>query len=412
MSTPHVEITPLRPAVKSDSPTVVDVLIAVTPPEDTKSQRPPMNIGLVLDRSGSMAEAKKMTFAREAAVFLAQQLRRTDRFSFTIFDEQIETLVPSRPVENSSSIIALINAVQPRGSTDLFAGWTEGGKQVRENKIANGMNRVLLLSDGQANHGETNPDVMAGAAKALSQAGVSTTTMGVGDSYNEDLLEKIAGHGDGNYYYISSPVQLMDIFQSELKELVGIAGTDVKLQIKHAMTSTGLDVLNDFLKNDDGTYQLPNLIGGMTTNVLVRLTVEPHTGEIEVATFILSWTDPKQPGRLTKEVTLRLPAVSTDAYMKLAEDVTVADQVAVLQIARLKREAMAHMDRGDLTATAGTVRDMDAMLCAMPAASMARPQQTEDLEEIKKLLAEGDHGKFRKMAGSQSHGSRRSKPSQ
>ena len=66
----------------------------------------------------------------------------------------------------------------------------------------------------------------------------------------------------------------------------------------------------------------------MTTNVVVRLTVEPQSGEVEVATFILSWTDPKQPGRLTTEVSLRLPAVTTDAYMKLAEDVTVAEQVA------------------------------------------------------------------------------------
>ncbi|WP_020472895.1 vWA domain-containing protein [Zavarzinella formosa] len=410
MSTPRVDIVPLRPAVKSDSPTTLDVLLAITPPEDTLTQRPPMNIGLVLDRSGSMAEAKKMSFAREAAVFLVQQLKRNDRFSFTVFDEQIETLVPSRPVENTSSLVSLINAVQPRGSTDLFAGWAEGGKQVRENKIANGTNRVILLSDGQANHGETNPDVMAGAAKALSQAGVSTTTMGVGDSYNEDLLEKIAEHGDGNYYYISSPVQLMDIFQSELKELVGIAGTSVTLRVKLPEAATGLDVLNDFLKNGDGAYQLPNLIGGATTNVLVRFTVPAQAAESEIARFVLEWDNPKKAGRQTLELALKLPAITTDAYMKLAEDVTVSDQVSVLQIARLKREAMSHMDRGDMHGTAALVQDMDAMVCAMPPASLTRAGETEDLEEIKKLLASGDKDKLRKTASVQSNYARRSKP--
>lgn len=410
MSSPRIEVLPNRPAIKTDSPTTFDVLLTITPPEDVTTQRPSLNVGLVLDRSGSMAEAKKMTFAKEAAIFLVQQLKRQDRFSFTIFDEQIETLVPSRPIENINSTISLIKAVQPRGSTDLFSGWKEGGKQVKDHQIPIGTNRVILLSDGQANHGETSQEVMSDAAKTLAAQGVSTTTMGVGDSYNEDLLEAIAKYGDGNYYYISSPVQLMDIFQSELKELVGIAGTNVTLSLQSTLELSNVDVMNDFIKTPTGEYQLPNLIGGLPTNVVLRLTIPPQSSEQEIVRFKLAWDHPKTACRHTLEVGLKLSAITTDAYMKLAEDVNVAEQVSVMQIARLKREAMNRLDQHDLPGTQQQI-DQIAHLCAsMRSESPVTAHELVDLEEVKKLLDRGDHATFRKTAGSQSHRTRSSKP--
>src|SRR5208282_1622182 len=102
-------------------------------------------VGLVLDRSGSMAGNKKITFAREAAIYAVQQLLPSDRVSVTIFDDQVQTIVPNTPAEDKLRIVELIQRVQPGGSTALHAGWAEGGKQVNGHLLPGGLNRVLLL---------------------------------------------------------------------------------------------------------------------------------------------------------------------------------------------------------------------------------------------------------------------------
>ena len=98
MPEPRIEIIPAKEAVGSDATVVLDVLVRVTPPQpEVHFPRPPLNLALVLDRSGSMAEGKKMPFAREAAAFVVVQLLPTDRVSVTVFDQQIDTVVPNAP---------------------------------------------------------------------------------------------------------------------------------------------------------------------------------------------------------------------------------------------------------------------------------------------------------------------------
>src|SRR3954447_3836597 len=177
MSEPTIEILPIKDAVRSDQATTLDVLVRITPPTpEVHFVRPPINLGLVLDRSGSMAGAKKMAYAQEAACFAVEQLLPTDRIIFTIFDNVVETIAPNRPVTDKPALVRQIKGISPRNATALHAGWKEGGVQVDKNQIDHGLNRVILLSDGQANEGVTDPNVLASEAKALAARGVSTTT--------------------------------------------------------------------------------------------------------------------------------------------------------------------------------------------------------------------------------------------
>jgi Ca-activated chloride channel family protein len=101
MKQPEIEIIPIRGAVRSDAPVTLEVLLRITPPApDVQVQRPALNVGLVLDRSGSMGGHNKIGFAREAAIYAVQQLLPTDRVSVTIIDDKVETIVPSTLGEN------------------------------------------------------------------------------------------------------------------------------------------------------------------------------------------------------------------------------------------------------------------------------------------------------------------------
>ena len=186
---------------------------------------------------------------------------------------------------------------QPRGSTDLHGGWAEGGRQAEAGLVPGGVNRVLLLSDGLANVGVVDPNTIAAEARGLAARGVGTTTMGVGDDYNEDLMEAMARAGDGRYYYIESPVQLVDIFQTELQGLMDTLGQKVSLGLEPKDGVAVTDVLNDLEKAPTGRLMLPNLVVDMPRLVVVRLKLPPSPAGTTLLEVRLAWDAPRDGGR-------------------------------------------------------------------------------------------------------------------
>lgn len=415
MSQPNLKVTSIRSGICNNTETQLDVLLTIQPPEGKlNADRPAVNLGIVLDRSGSMSSQKKISYAREAAMFAVRQLLPTDRVSVTAFDDTVRVEVPSRLVSDPDAITDVIRGIDPGGSTALCDGWAVGASQVGEYRNPSSLNRVILLSDGQANVGEVNPDVISTAVKQKASEGVGTTTMGLGDDYNEDLLEVMAKSGDGNYYYIESPEQLPDIFQTELKGLMATLGNAVCLKLEPGVGVSIIDVLNDLDRTPDGQLQLSNLVAGSPVHVVVRLRVLPMMRERDifqtatVCRFGLSWNTPGTQDRQSASVTLRLPTVSEAQWQSLPVDTVVEERAVLLQVARLKKAATTCLEKGDREQALAQMRLAKDIL--------EKSGNTPDLQResiafarIEELLRDGDLARFHKHAKYQSHQRRQSK---
>lgn len=407
MKVPQIELIPLRAAVSSDHPSTLDVLVRIAPPttpDDLK--RPALNLGFAIDRSGSMSGQRKIEFARQAVCYAVQQLLASDRVSVTIFDDQVQTLVRSTLAVDKADITRQIERIQPRGSTALHAGWLEGGIQVSQNLNSEQLNRVILLSDGLANVGETNPDAIASDVHGLAKRGVSTTSMGVGNDYNEDLLEAMARSGDGNYYYIESPQQLPDIFQTELQGLMATVGHTVSLGIEPQGDVKVVDVFNDLDRNRQGRYKLPNLVVGNPIEVVVRLRVPAMTVQAaDLCYFRLAWNDPQQQHRQKVRAALHLPVVSS-AQLEFPLNPEVQQQVARLMAARAKQEVVRNLDRGDYAAARLSLEAARVQVSAAPV-SAKMSMELEAMAALDADLASFDLTRARKKATYQSYQARR-----
>jgi Ca-activated chloride channel homolog len=405
MQPPNLEIIPARPAVCRDGAADLDVLVRISPPvPDIHFLRPPINLGIVLDRSGSMATGRKLAHAREAASFAISQLLPTDRVSITIYDDQIETIAPSAPVLDKPGLVARIRGIMPRGSTALHGGWAAGAEQVAEHVAWEGLNRVLLLSDGLANIGLTDPGAIRGEVRAMAIRGVSTTTIGVGEDYNEDLLGAMAEAGDGNYYYVETSVQLPDIFQTELNGLMATTGRDVGLRVETARGTVVVEVLNELEHEPSGRLKLPNLVIGMPISIVVRLRIPPQPDRAELCRFHLDWDEPhgESPGRRSQAAALILPAVPARSWSDWPVDPAVAEQVALLMAAKARNEVIAAIDRGDATTARSGIDKIRQLLSGVPktAETTAEWANTATTEEF---LILGQIDSARKSAHYQQH---------
>ena len=235
-------------------------------------QRRPMNISVVLDRSGSMADERKIEYAKQAVKSLIDRLSSEDYLSIVIYDDQIETLLPTQHVNDKRYIKHLVDEVYPRGSTNLGGGMIEGFRQIEQNLRREYVNRVILLSDGLANQGITDPGELNRIASRYRSKSISLSSMGVGLDYNENLMLGLSESGGGNYYFIESPNQLAYIFERELQGLVAVVAQNAYIELKTGKGVTVNSVIGTGSTRNDNCWILS--LGDIYANEHRELTVE------------------------------------------------------------------------------------------------------------------------------------------
>jgi Ca-activated chloride channel family protein len=243
------------------------------PPPRGEAHRPPMNLALGLDRSGSMG-GEKIALAKEAVLAAIDRLMPGDRFAVVAYDDLIDVLAPSTAATPAARAAArdAVMRLDARGSTNLGEGWLRGCQQVADSLVEGGVNRVLLLTDGLANVGMVSTDELAGHAAELRRRGVVTTTFGVGEDFDDGLLRAMADAGGGHFRYIENARQIPDHIAGEVGELLEVAARDVVLEVTGPVRS--VEPLSPYPVEGHGErcrIRLGDLVSDQVVEVILRL---------------------------------------------------------------------------------------------------------------------------------------------
>ncbi len=209
-----------------------------------EKSRASTNIAIVIDKSGSM-QGEKIEQARNAAISAIDRMSDNDIVSIVTYDDNVQVLVPATKASDRQAIKKLIGSINADGSTALFAGVSKGAAEVRKFLDSQRVNRVILLSDGMANIGPSNPSDLEQLGGSLIKEGISVTTMGLGSGYNEDLMSRLARAGSGNHVFIENAAELVNVFQREFDDVMSVVAKDIRIQIKMAEGVRAVKVLND-----------------------------------------------------------------------------------------------------------------------------------------------------------------------
>lgn len=222
-----------RSLVRARSGSNRHLVVRVDAPKlDGAAVRKPMNLAFVLDRSGSMGGGK-LDFAKGATLEGISRLQARDRFAVVVYDDQVTVPVESTLATDSARSRARseLASIDARGSTDLASGWLSGCHQIAGRLDEGHVARALLFTDGQANHGETNPDVLAHHAAELRARGIVTSTFGIGLDFDEQLLRRIADAGGGNARFIESNADFGRLLREELSDTLDVVHRSLVLHI-------------------------------------------------------------------------------------------------------------------------------------------------------------------------------------
>ncbi len=200
---------------------------------ESEQERPPVNLAIVIDKSGSM-QGEKIRKAKEAAQMAIERLGRRDIVSVVAYSHIVQVLTPATRLTDKSDARAAIRAITAGGNTALFAGVSQGAAEVRKFLDRSRVNRVILLSDGLANVGPSSPHELACLGASLAKEGVSVTTIGLGLGYNEDLMTQLAMASDGNHYFAENAADLAKVFDRELGDVLTVVAQEVTVRIQCA----------------------------------------------------------------------------------------------------------------------------------------------------------------------------------
>ncbi len=364
-----------RPVVRFDTGDA-DLLLRITAPDAPSSvnDRAPIDVAFVIDRSGSMS-GSTIEEAKQGVRVAIDHLDQRDRAAVVIYDDRIDVIHPLSPVTSSArhAINSSLDFVDARGSTNLGEGWLVGCQQIASgvsDDRQRRLQRTILLTDGQANVGIVDPAQLSHHAANLRQRGVTTTTLGFGEAFDEQLLSAMAEAGGGNFEFIRSQSQLVPFFSRELGDMLNAAaiGMTLRLTLPEGMRGELISTLPCRRKGKTFEITVGDLPAGESVDVLMHVTTTRGSiGDPLPVSVSARWSDRVADDEASwNGVTTALSRAAESTVTNAEIDVDVAEKAALQRASSAQREAL-QLDRaGRYAESRQSMRDSGAALLAAP----------------------------------------------
>ncbi|ABO50756.1 von Willebrand factor, type A [Desulforamulus reducens MI-1] len=375
---------------------VAYLMVKLTAPKQVEKERPVQNLSFVIDRSGSMA-GEKLDYTKKAVAFAVGHLSPQDYCSVVAFDDMVTMVASSHQVANKDALKMAVESIYPGGSTNLSGGMLLGVREVKLAHKENQINRVLLLTDGMANVGVTDHSALVEKSREMAAGGVNLSTFGLGEDFEEDLLQAMVEAGGGNFYYIEKPDQIPGIFEQELTGLLSIVAQNLSVKVKPGQGVSITGVLGYPFSSEEGvTVNLPDIYSGESKLLLLELLISPLTeGNHKLISVELDYADVRKSLALVNlkaELSINASAEIGD---EPAENIEVIKQVELFRCAQAKEEAIRLADQGDFQASRLVLENQLYKLQSLGACldSSDLNMEVNELQENLCFMSEGSYDK-------------------
>jgi len=340
-----------RPYLLADEEQSVVLKVGLSAEGDSaRGERPPLNIAIVLDKSGSMGSDQKMENAKQGVFEIIERLNEGDIISVVVYDTYPRVLIPAQVLKDKSEVINLVSQIYPSGSTALYGGIELGAEELRKHMSDYCLNKIVLLSDGLANVGPQSTEDLASLGRMLSEEDVLVSTIGVGLDYNEDLMTALAETSGGNSYFAKDSYELPKIFAEEINEAKTIVAKNIKVYIDTEKGIEPLGVIGRRGEVGDKYFetQINALYGKNEKYALFEMKIPKaaHGTTKTVADIRIEYTDPAT-GKIIKSSQKINVQYHKDAdFVFSKEDKNILKQTALTKTSEIKNQAIKLADEG------------------------------------------------------------------
>ncbi len=384
------------------TPREVTLLLRLTAPPATRTDRTPLNLAVIVDRSGSM-DGEKLSHTRKAIQTLITHLDAQDRLCVVLFDTHVETLLPPTPVQDKDALKTIVNRIESGSATNLSGGWLQGIRLLSESAAPDRINRCLLLTDGQANQGLTDPPRLAHLGRsAREKSNIVTTTLGFGEDFNEDLLTAMAREAGGSFYFVDTPEQAPAIFAEELSGLLELAAQNVEVVLHPGPATLRVEQWTGYPASQSGqdiAFRLGDAYAGETKNLLLRLHLDALTeiGKAGVASITVQFDEMTRDAVKSKRLTDTVYVEVADGVDDAPPCLEVLREYALQRSARARDRAVEAADRGDHETAKGVLREVVEELQQIPDPDAILAEEIADLQVQASQWNEAQYTTTRKM---------------
>jgi len=293
----------------------------------------PLNLVLVIDKSGSMADSDKMSRVKESLRTMLGKLRPEDIVSIVTFDTTAQVLYAANRVGDGYGLQRAIDCIEPGGSTNIHGGLMLGYAEARRYFRSGATNRVVLLTDGIANTGVVDPRQIVADSAEFNRQGIDLSTIGVGLDLNNDLLRTLAQSGRGLYHFISDYKDIDKVFVNEVQSLISSVAKNVNVRIEY---SPGLELEKIYgyqprFGKGNVSVTLDDMNNGLTQVIMAKFRAQSLNSSLPVKVR-LSYFDVRRKCMIEEVQDLRLVPAESDSCDLLA-DVEVKKNYTIAELA-------------------------------------------------------------------------------